>query len=1115
MSIYKTNRNLPDADRIDQINDMVIELYGSVSQGKFDINEITQIYTDLTLDREFKRNISLGNSLTTYGNWTHLKAEDGYSIWKLTPNDYAYDALNNVYLDDKVLENRGEADSEIATAFDFVYSYDAEAGSGVDPYIDNTAEASTEEGTEFDVMDTTDDYLYLGESNTFSAAKFEWHTRGSYYNLVVEYWNGAWTTLTGDLNDLVDDTSNFESDGRISWTIPGDWATTSVNSQTKYWIRISTVQTPVNTAKCYYLIPGDSVVAKLSLSSTQIQEEDWAWCTYGSTVYVTIRNQGNAAYEGDYYITSSSTVSNKQNYFIYNHIYKSDYRDSTYVPGGGAGVAGYYQAPVITKVETSPPSGQSDGDRYLIINADSGDWYGHEGDIAEWYDLDSSWHFTNPLQGMITWVKDEDAFYVYYNAQWNLLSTGGGGLTWQAPVITTLLNAAPGSPSDGERYVIAAGVVSGDAWYGEVNNIAEYDTGIGWIFTTAVEGMAVYSTDEDEFYLFDGTDWQHWGRVLDFISDKDGDTKVETERTADGDTIYLRTAGVDRAEISPTGEITFYDIPTGPSALPTTDYELANKKYVDDAVALEDIWDRSSGGIITTKNSGDDLQLGSGAIIDEFSIDGTLSADSDTLVPTQKAVKTYVDNATGLWERNSSGYLYPDTDGDGVRVYNSGGTEYLEISDTGIDSSTLIQFYGLYTFPDSLGASGQILKLDSGGSLYWSDDTGGGGSGASYTRSFTDGDLDSSNIMVVSHALGVTYPHVVLYDENEEIVLASVEYIDTNTITIDLDPVAPISGTWNVRVSGGAGGGSGTPGGSDTQIQFNDSGSFGGDADFTWDKSSNTLTINGYSFPTSTGTPGQVLVLQTGNTIDWEDQSGGGSTTLAALTDVNIPSPSDGEVLTYDNGTSKWIAGAAAGATTYYNTFDDGDLDSSGILAINHGLGENFPHVIIFDENSQQVQADNIENIDSDNIEVELSTFAPLTGTWKIRVSAGAGSGTGSATDPGGLNTQIQFNDAGVFNGDADLTWNKTTNLLTINGDISLDDITATGNIGVVDVNASGDVTAVGDLLGVNLELDSAGAVYEGDPTVDGTWRMWRSGTDLLFQRRESSVWVTKGTFLA
>ncbi|MGI0076975.1 MAG: hypothetical protein ACREAU_06185, partial [Nitrosopumilaceae archaeon] len=51
----------------------------------------------------------------------------------------------------------------------------------------------------------------------------------------------------------------------------------------------------------------------------------------------------------------------------------------------------------------------------------------------------------------------------------------------------------------------------------------------------------------------------------------------------------------------------------------------------------------------------------------------------------------------------------------------------------------------------------------------------------------------------------------------------------------------PISAVWlNLTGSGG-----GTPGGADTQVQFNDAGVFGGDSDFTWNKTTNTLTIVG------------------------------------------------------------------------------------------------------------------------------------------------------------------------------------------------------------------------------------------------------------------------------
>lgn len=43
-------------------------------------------------------------------------------------------------------------------------------------------------------------------------------------------------------------------------------------------------------------------------------------------------------------------------------------------------------------------------------------------------------------------------------------------------------------------------------------------------------------------------------------------------------------------------------------------------------------------------------------------------------------------------------------------------------------------------------------------------------------------------------------------------------------------------------------------------------------------------------------------------------------------------------------------------------------------------------------------------------------------------------------TSPGGSDTQVQFNDGGSFGGDDGLTWNKTTNDLSIQGSLSLSD---------------------------------------------------------------------------
>jgi len=333
MSIYKVNSNIPYSDKISLLNDMILELNGKIEQGKFNINEIQQIITDTAIDRKYLRNQSLGHTIGTYTGWTHLKAETGYGIWKYTPTTYTYNSLNKLYFDNQVVENRGEAGTESAAAFDKVFLYDGDSGTS---YIDNTTEAGTEEGTEFELMDSSNDFLYVGLASTFAGVSFEFDSLGAAYTLKVEYYNGSsgdgWQELTTNVDNLDDDTSDFVSDGKISWTIPGDWSTVAVNGSTQYWVRISTTSEPSVVTKANYIIPYNSVPALLSMSSTQIFNEEWAWCTYSGVIYVTIRNAGNSLYEGDFYLLSSSSAAKKQDFFIYNHEFTSDYEDSTYVP---------------------------------------------------------------------------------------------------------------------------------------------------------------------------------------------------------------------------------------------------------------------------------------------------------------------------------------------------------------------------------------------------------------------------------------------------------------------------------------------------------------------------------------------------------------------------------------------------------------------------------------------------------------------------------------------------------------------------------------------------------------------------------------------------------------
>lgn len=82
----------------------------------------------------------------------------------------------------------------------------------------------------------------------------------------------------------------------------------------------------------------------------------------------------------------------------------------------------------------------------------------------------------------------------------------------------------------------------------------------------------------------------------------------------------------------------------------------------------------------------------------------------------------------------------------------------------------------------------------------------------------------------------------------------------------------------------------------------------------------------------------------------------------------------------------------------------------------------------------------------------------------------------GGAGTPGGSNGCLTFNDGGTFGGDVDLTYDKTTNLLTSKGDILLDDggsftttlqtVTATANRTISFPDATGTVALVGGSSG-------------------------------------------------
>lgn len=68
---------------------------------------------------------------------------------------------------------------------------------------------------------------------------------------------------------------------------------------------------------------------------------------------------------------------------------------------------------------------------------------------------------------------------------------------------------------------------------------------------------------------------------------------------------------------------------------------------------------------------------------------------------------------------------------------------------------------------------------------------------------------------------------------------------------------------------------------------------------------------------------------------------------------------------------------------SYTANFTDGDL-TAGVLAVNHALAQKIVCVSIYDNNDQLVSPDGVALVDTNNCNIDLSSYGTLTGTWSL-----------------------------------------------------------------------------------------------------------------------------------
>lgn len=249
-----------------------------------------------------------------------------------------------------------------------------------------------------------------------------------------------------------------------------------------------------------------------------------------------------------------------------------------------------------------------------------------------------------------------------------------------------------------------------------------------------------------------------------------------------------------------------------------------------------------------------------------------------------------------------------------------------------------------------------------------------------------------------------------------------------NTLAIGVGPALTVSSNGTLVIAGTYGltnagaltvascsgcGGSGSPGSPAGSVQFNNSGAFGGSANFGWSDGAGILSIC--------------------TTL-------GGSCTATSGVDANaFSSSATGSAVAYtDVGANFTILGNGQG----------------NFATLNAGIGPAF-------------------TVASNGSLLIAGTYG-LTNGGALTVASC--SGCGGAGSPGAPSTSIQFNNAGTFAGNANMTWNNGSGNLSICTTLGgICSATSGVNAQAFSSSATGGATAYTD-VGANFTINGAGA---------------------------------------
>jgi hypothetical protein len=305
------------------------------------------------------------------------------------------------------------------------------------------------------------------------------------------------------------------------------------------------------------------------------------------------------------------------------------------------------------------------------------------------------------------------------------------------------------------------------------------------------------------------------------------------------------------------------------------------------------------------------------------------------------------------------------------------------------------------------GSPTQVLTTDGFGNLYWSN--GGNGGGNAWPGYYLHTQGTANTTWTVVHNLNTEYVDVTpIFANNESIVghynFPTVDYINANAFTLTFSSAL----TGYVAVAG-------------------DQGNIEGYYLHTQALSSNTWTVNHYL--------GSQFVAVT--PVFANNESYLGTYDFPTITYNNANSLT----LTFSSSTTGKVA--VVGSSNIPGYYVHTELGASNVWTVNHNLGSKYLSVTPIDTSNVSY----LGRYDYPNVIFNSSNTCTLTFSTPVSGRVVVVGGAGTEQSAGGSNTEVQFNNGGVLDGDSTFTFNSTSKVTTIgNANITLGNIT-TANV--------------------------------------------------------------------